>query len=93
MESVYGPAHQNLVSRDGCLDAGGDQLALCADSFGDGRLWADNKGHPPVGDGPPVQEARYPRPEISGRSDSLRPLSLYTVASAPIYLQTARLRL
>ena len=87
------PAHQNLVSRDDCLNAGGDQLVLCADSFGDGRLWADNKGHPPDGDGPPVREARYPRPEMLGRSDALHPLSLYTVVSAPIYLQTARLRL
>ncbi|CAJ0702710.1 hypothetical protein ACUXPM_003548 [Ralstonia sp. 151470066-2] len=93
MESVYEPAHQNLVSRDDCLNAGGDQLVLCADSFGDGRLWADNKGHPPDGDGPPVREARYPRPEMLGRSDALHPLSLYTVVSAPIYLQTARLRL
>lgn len=93
MELAYAPAGQNQVSRADCLNAGGDQLALCANSFGDGRLWAGNNGHPPESDAPPVQEVRHPWPAPTGRIVSLQTFRSYLVVSAPIYLQTARLRL
>lgn len=92
MESAYGTADQNMVSRADCLNAGGDELALCANSFGDARLWAGNNGHPPDGDAPPVQEVLHPWSAPAGRIVSLQPPPSYLV-SAPIYLQTARLRL
>lgn len=93
MELAYGPADQNKVSRADCLNAGGDQLALCANSFSDARLWAGNDGHPPDGDAPPVWELCQPWPVPSARSVSLLPLPSNVVVSAPVYLQTARLRL
>ncbi|MGX0939648.1 hypothetical protein ACUXQ2_005744 [Cupriavidus metallidurans] len=93
MELAYAPADQNIVSRTDCLNAGGDQLALCANSFNDGRLWTGNNGHPPEADAPPVQEARHPWPIPSSSSVSLHLLPSYLVVSAPVYLQTARLRL
>ena len=93
MELLGRPTDQNQVSRADCLNAGGDQVALCANSFGDGRLLSDNNVHPPEGDAPPVQEVRHPWPAPSGRLVSLQPLPSYLVVSAPVYLQTARLRL
>lgn len=93
MELADGPADQNKVSRADCLNAGDDQLALCANSFGDGRLWTSNNGHPPEDETPPVQEVRHPWSVRPGRGISLHPLPSYLVVSAPVYLQTARLRL
>lgn len=93
MEMAHGPADQIKVSRADCLDAGGDQLALCANSFSDARLWAGNNGHPPDGDAPPVREVSHPWPVPSDRSVSPQPLPSDMVVSAPVYLQTARLRL
>ncbi|KDP88617.1 hypothetical protein CF70_029380 [Cupriavidus sp. SK-3] len=93
MELAYGPLDQNKVSRADCLNADGDQLALCANSFGDGRLWAGNNGHPPESDVPPAQEVRHPWLAPTGRIVPLQTFRSYLVVSAPIYLQTARLRL
>lgn len=93
MELAVIPAAQYGMSRTDCLNVGGDQLTLCADSFVNGRIWANGNGHSPDHDAPPPQDIRHPWPLPSVHDVSLHPLPSRVTVSAPIYLQTARLRL
>lgn len=93
MEAFSGSAEQSKISRVDCLNSDSDQPALCAESFSDGRSWADSNGHPPGGDAPPIGILLQPLPFSIEIWVPLQRLTFSAKVSESVYLKTARLRL